>query len=674
MIARHELLHKVREVLNQAIPLSDGTRLAARLWLPENAEAHPVPAIVEYIPYRQRDGTAQLDALTHPYFAGHGYAAIRVDIRGSGDSGGVLRDEYLKLEQDDALEVLAWLADQPWCTGAVGMIGISWGGFAALQIAARQPPELKAIVTVCSTDDRYADDVHWMGGCFLNDNISWGAGIFGVISRPPDRDTVGEAWREMWLERIASNGVPLISWLQHQRRDEFWRHGSVCEDYDTIKCAVYAVGGWTDGYTNAIFRLMEHLAAPKQALIGPWTHLYPHFGTPGPAIGFLQDCLQFWDRWLKGEDGGVDAAPPIRLWMQEAFRADAQDPQVDGRWLGMQAWPGGPADDLEFALNAGRLDEAAEPERRIDFQSPLACGLAGGTWCPLDGGGSAPEFQSDQCEDDGRSLCFDSAPLRDAVEILGVPRLSVDLAADQTQAMLVARLCDVAPDGRSSRVTFCLLNLCHRHGHADPRALTPGERMTIDVPLKVVAYRFRPGHRIRLALSTVYWPMAWPSPRPVTLSLFTGGSTLALPLCQEDRVTELEDPFEPAETSTPLPVEELAPGRVKWTASRDRASGEITLVHEDDGAVERLEDIDLVIRRKFREVFTITEGDPLSARVETLREFELRRGAWRVMTDERMEVSCDLNSFRVVAALTAYEGDECICERAWDERIPRDHV
>ncbi len=674
MTARHAFPHKTREVLNLGIPLADGTRLAARLWLPEDAESHPVPAIVEYIPYRQRDGTAALDALTHPYFAGHGYAAVRVDIRGSGDSEGVLRDEYLVQEQDDALEVLAWLADQPWCTGAVGMIGISWGGFAALQIAARRPPELKAIVTVCSTDDRYADDVHWMGGCFLNDNIGWGAGIFGVISRPPDRDAVGEAWREMWLARIAANEVPLISWLKHQRRDDFWRHGSVCEDYDAIECAVYAVGGWTDGYTNAIFRLMEHLSAPKQALVGPWTHFSPHFGTPGPALGLLQDCLQFWDRWLKGEDGGASETRPIRLWMQEAFRADARGPSIDGRWLGMQAWPGEPADNLEFALNAGRLDETAEPEQRTDFQSPLACGLAGGTWCPLDGGGSAPEFQSDQREDDGRSLCFDTAPLTEAVEILGIPRLTIDLAVDQPQAMLAARLCDVAPDGGSSRISFALFNLCHRDGHAEPQALTPGARMTIELPLKIVAYRFRPGHRIRLALSTVYWPMAWPSPRPVTLSVFTGASALKLPLCQADRVTELGDAFEPVETAPPLAVEQIAPGRTQRTIIHDVANGTITLFHEDASAVERLEGIDLVTRKKSRDVFTITEGDPLSARVETQREVEFLRGDWRVRTDERMTVTCDLDSFRVVASLTAFEGDEPICERSWDERILRDHV
>jgi len=161
---RTDFPRRVRVVENDWIPLSDGTRLAAKLWLPEDAEEDPVPAILEYLPYRKRDATAHRDSIRHPYVAGHGYAIARVDIRGTGDSDGIILDEYLPQEQEDAVEVLAWLAAQPWCTGSLGMFGISWGGFNGLQVAARRPPGLKAIITVGSTDDRYADDVHYNGG------------------------------------------------------------------------------------------------------------------------------------------------------------------------------------------------------------------------------------------------------------------------------------------------------------------------------------------------------------------------------------------------------------------------------------------------------------------------------------------------------------------------------
>ena len=157
-----ELPRRVREIENLMIPMGDGVRLAARVWLPADAEGDPVPAILEMIPYRKRDGTAARDAMIHPYLAGHGYACLRIDIRGSGESEGVLLDEYLEREQDDAVEAIAWVARQPWCTGRVGMMGISWGGFNSLQVAARRPPQLGAINNHSSTDDPYPDDPHQM--------------------------------------------------------------------------------------------------------------------------------------------------------------------------------------------------------------------------------------------------------------------------------------------------------------------------------------------------------------------------------------------------------------------------------------------------------------------------------------------------------------------------------
>ena len=303
----------VRVIEHTLIPLKDGTMLAARIWLPDDAEQNPVPAILEYLPYRKRDGTYERDALTHPYLAGHGYAGVRVDLRGCGESTGLLFDEYAQQEQDDGVEVIAWLAAQPWCNGSVGMMGISWGGFNGLQIAARRPPALKAIVTICSTDDRYADDAHYMGGTFLTTaGLEWAFFFFSLMCLPPDPALVGDSWRAMWLERLQN--IPLFqeNWLQHQRRDAYWKHGSVCEDYTAIQCPVYAVGGWTDGYKNAIPRLLEGLKVPRKGLIGPWAHAYPHFALPGPQIGFLQEILRWWDHWLKGRryrrDGRTHAA------------------------------------------------------------------------------------------------------------------------------------------------------------------------------------------------------------------------------------------------------------------------------------------------------------------------------------------------------------------------------
>src|SRR5215471_8732872 len=199
MAVRRKFPRRVNVLRDVFIPMSDGTKLAAQIWLPSDATRHKVPAILEYLPYRKRDGTSERDALTHPYYAGFGYAGVRVDMRGSGDSDGVLLDEYTKQEQDDALEVIEWLAAQPWCSGAVGMIGISWGGFNGLQVASHAPPALKAVVSVCSTDDRYADDVHYVGGALHGEEmLGWAAVMLGYNARPPDPEVVGGAWREAW--------------------------------------------------------------------------------------------------------------------------------------------------------------------------------------------------------------------------------------------------------------------------------------------------------------------------------------------------------------------------------------------------------------------------------------------------------------------------------------------
>jgi putative CocE/NonD family hydrolase len=262
-------------------------------------------------------------------------------MRGTGDSEGVCKGEYLQQEHDDCMAVIAWLAEQPWCSGSVGMIGISWGGFNGLQLAARRPPALKAIITLCSTDDRYADDIHFMGGAVLTDKLAWGATAFAIAHTPPDPEIVGESWREMWLERLKNNGLWMLDWFRHQRRDDFYRHGSICENYADIEIPVYAVGGWADGYTNPIFRMMEHLPGPRKALVGPWAHRYPHFAEPGPRIGFLQECLRWWDQHLKGIETGIMDEPMIRAFIQDPTAPAPYHVERAGHWVAETTWQSG---------------------------------------------------------------------------------------------------------------------------------------------------------------------------------------------------------------------------------------------------------------------------------------------------------------------------------------------
>src|SRR5438128_2977390 len=449
--------HVVRVIENCWIPMSDGCCVAARIWLPAGAETTPVPAILEYIPYRKRDFTRARDEPMHHYFAGHGYAAVRVDLRGSGDSDGLLLDEYLKQEHDDGLEVIRWIARQPWCSGAVGMVGKSWGGFNSLQVAARGPPELKAIITVCSTDDRYRDDVHYMGGCLLNENLTWGSVLMSYNAYPPDPELVGERWRAMWRDRLEHAVFFPEVWLEHCQRDDYWKHGSVCENYGAIACPVYAISGWSDAYSNAIPRLLAALEVPRKGLIGPWAHLYPHDGVPGPAIGFLQEALRWWDHWLKGVDTGIMDEPMFRVWMQDSVRPQPRYEVRPGRWVAEPIWPSPRIERLALTLEArGLLVQSSATEKRVELHSPLSLGVASGTWSAF---GRGDEMPTDQRADDDGSLVFHSLPLTEPLEILGMPRLRLVFDSNRPMAQVIVRLNDVFSDGTSARVSYGVLNL-----------------------------------------------------------------------------------------------------------------------------------------------------------------------------------------------------------------------
>lgn len=662
---------RVREIENAWIPLSDGVRLAARIWLPEDAEAQPVPGILEYIPYRKRDFMAQRDALIHPYLAGHGYACLRVDLRGSGESDGVLTDEYLKLEQDDALEVIAWIAKQPWCTGAVGMMGNSWGGFNALQVGARRPPALKAIITSCSTDDRYADDVHYMGGCLLLDNLRWASIMFSHNARPPDPALVGEGWRTRWLQRLEGSGLWLDTWLRHPRRDAYWKHGSVCEDFGAITCPVYAVGGWADAYTNAIPRLMRGLSAPRRGLIGQWAHRYPHMALPGPQVGFLQLAIQWWDRWLKDRETPISGEPLLRIWMQESVPPAHTYPERPGRWVAEAEWPSPRIKPLRLALTRGGLDATPGREAPLTLRSPETVGLCAGRWCAH---GTGPDLPTDQRGEDGGSLVFDTEPLAERLEILGAPVVDLELTVDRPVALVAARLSAVAPDGAATRVTYGVLNLTHRASHESPEPLVPGRRSRVRLQLNDVAQAFPPGHRIRLALSTAYWPTVWPAPEPVTLTVFAGISTLELPVRPPDPADAALPPLPPPEAPPPLRATVMEPARATRMNHHDVVGDVVTQEAIQDSGLYRLDDIDLTLRTVVTERYAMRPDDPLSARAEVASVVQMRRGAWRVETRTRTELTSTREAFRVQATLEAFEGEARVFCRSWDTAVPRDLV
>ncbi|MEU4841014.1 CocE/NonD family hydrolase [Nocardia testacea] len=656
------------------IPMSDGTRLAAKVWRPLAADDRPVPGILEYIPYRKRDLSAVRDSIHHPYMAGHGYACVRVDLRGTGESEGVLVDEYLEQEHRDAEDVMAWMAAQPWCDGRIGMMGISWGGFNSLQIAARKPPHLQAIVISSFTDDRYSDDMHYMGGALLSDNIAESATMFAYSTLPPDPALVGDRWRDMWFERLENCSLWAANWLEHQRRDDYWRRASVCEDYAAVQVPVLASSGWADGYSNAVGRLLANLDVPRKGLIGPWSHKYPHLGEPGPAIGYLQEVVRWWDHWLKDVDNGVLDGPVLQTWMQESVPPSTAYEDRPGRWVGEPEWPSPNIRFTEYPLGRYRIAEPGEEVAQVALpvESPLSVGQFAGKWASYN---APPDLPYDQREEDGGSLVFETDALAQRCEILGAPTVTLEVAADKPVAMVAARLSDVAPDGRATRVTYGLLNLTHRDGHDDPRPLAAGERYRVTVQLNAVAQAFPAGHRIRLSLSTSYWPLAWPPPEPAQVTVYTAGSSLRLPVRPMADADEAErQPFGEPEGAEPMAVTHISPGDQKWTVSRDLVDYRSALEIVKDAGLVRFDEHELEVDRKVRERYGWQADDFCSATAETSWSMSFGRGDWRTRTETRTRVTCTPTHFLVHAELDGFEGEQRTFSRNWDRRIPRDHV
>ncbi len=671
LAVRRSFPRPVRVIDHQWIPLSDGVRLAARLWLPEDADRHPVPAIIEYIPYRHRDFTLPRDELIHPWFAGHGYAAIRLDIRGSGNSEGQPMDEYVAREQADMIEALAWIAAQDWCTGTCGMIGISWGGFSALQTAFHAPPELGAIITLCSTDDRYADDVHYMSGCLLRNNLAWGGQAFAYAARPPDPAIVGDAWKSMWRTRLENLPFHTAEWLSHQRRDAYWKHGSVAEDFSAIRCPVYAVSGWADGYTNTVLKLMAGLDVPRRCLIGPWAHAYPNLGVPGPAVGFLQDCLRWWDRWLKGIDNGIDREPAVRLWLQDPAPPATHITMRPGRWIGMSGWPPVTAGEKTWWLDADRGLRCEPGGGLAEVATPLVSGMMTGEWNPH---GIGPELPGDQRRDDALSRVFQAPGAGEDLAIVGRPQVRLRLASSTPAGTLVARLVGVAGDGSSALVTWGCLNLAHRAGHENPEPMEPGVFTDVVVTMNAIAQVVPADWRLRLALSCGNWPLLWPAPESPRLTIDCSDSALVLPLHAGGEDDASLADLGAAEVAAAPDLTWLRPFSRSRQFVTDVETGTTTLVLEKDDGAYRINSHGLVVEQAGTERQSIAEDDPLSSRGEVRWKLGLSRGDWRTSLDAVTTLACDATNFLVTAEITAREGGDIVFSRRLDRTIARDNL
>lgn len=636
------LPYAVNEIPHYWIAMPDGTRLAARLWLPETDDS--VPAIFEYIPYRKSDMMAFSDATTYRYLAGHGFACVRVDVRGSGDSDGILADEYSAQELVDGCHIVEWIAARAWCNGRVGMTGISWGGFNALQVAARQPHGLAAVISCCSTDNRYKYDVHYLGGSVLaSDMLGWASTLTALQSLPPDNRNLGNDWQAVWRQRLESLPHFVEPWLSHARYDDYWQHGSVCEDYRAIECPVLLVGGWADPYRNAIFSMLDNLACPTEALIGPWSHSWPHTAAPGPRIGYLQNAMQWWNHYLRDGETGPRSGPRIRYYSEDAPQENGSGERT-GEWLSLSGRRA--RRPKVYRIKNGELSESRwRRSESMTVPVSLEHGEQAGAFCPM---GHPDELPGEQSSDDARSLSLDSEALAEDVLLFGCPMLEIQTSQS---AQLAARLCALAPDGKSHLLS---------RGFA-----RTGPGLT-EIEMSALGTRLKAGTRLRLALTVGYWPWIWPDANLEPVTVDSRRIVLELPVPHDP--TALEVPFEEPEQARGIRVKVVDEGQTQREVKgqgdhiTSRVASKRATVELESGVTMAGHSVDQ---------YEINVTDPLTARVTCERNQQLTRGQWRITSQLESSMTADDCTFVVETQLTTFIGDSLFFTRQWQGRIKR---
>ncbi len=645
------------------IPLADGNRLAARLWLPDE---RPAAVILEALPYRMDDLTSSYSSEYERLCREGGFAVARVDLRGTGSSEGIAADEYPPQEQADLAEAIAWLAAQEWCSGRVGMYGTSYSGFNSIQMAIERPPALGAICAIFATDDRYTDDVHYTGGALRGlDLLDYVLYMAALVVLPPVPSIFGEGWRDEWLRRIEQSEPWLMRWLDEQLDGPYWRHGSLRPGYERIACPTMLVGGWADGYRNNTFRTFEALQCPKRLLVGPWSHMSTATSLPGPHIDLVPELTRWFGRWLRDEESDVGEEPPIQVFVRRSTRPEPDLAEMRGSWRSEPTWP----------LERGH-DQMLRPDPATGSDAlPIVGDIGASAWISC--AGRLPWGQpTDQREDDARSLTYEWGPYEQDFEILGHARLAATLRSSVPVAYLSAKLCDVFPDGTSALVTRGLLNLAHRASSTAPEPLVPGQPTSVELELEATSWVFEPGHRIRLSLAAADWPNIWPPPHPGTLELDRASVELTLPaVAGEPPIPEAPE-FTPSPGKDPHAAEEAGELPTVWKVERD------VLGRESRAVISHGSDYDgeegARIQERYDGSIGVSTVDPGSAWARAESRYVIRWPEADCVTEARLELRSDAEAYHVTVDVVAEElgeGEGVVGigrrERRFERTIPR---
>jgi predicted acyl esterase len=642
--------------------MPDGVRLAVTWFRPRARNSDETfPVLFEFLPYRKDDSFYERDYPLYGYFARRGFLMAKVDLRGTGSSEGrAPAREYSDQELDDAVAIIEALAREPGSNGKVGMWGISWGGFNALQVAMRNPPALAAVLAAHASDELYRQSVDYVDGAFHVDPYHLEIHHENALPRPPDYATDTAYYEDRFDVRPF-----FFTYLEHQMDGPFWRKNALRYRPEAIRVPVFLIGGLLDGYRDAVPRLLDTLKAPVKAVMGPWNHAWPDDGKPGPNFEWRHEAGRFWDQWLKGRDTGIMDEPRFAVFVRGGHGPDRRLETTPGEWR-YEDWPIRRARVLELyptRTRALRPEPARASEESLRYVPSF--GWSAGTWWG--------EATGDMRPDDAGSLVFDSPVLQDVVEVVGFPRVRLRAAVDAPLAHFVVRLEDVQPDGTVALVTGAGLNGSQRDDPETPLDLPRGEPVDLDFDLHFTTWTFAPGHRIRLAVTNAQFPMLWPTPHPMTLRLALGQGA-----------TRLRLPLIPAESRPvpdfppPGPREERPDARTLECDTWPEGAAEVRrdLVRAATSYEWRGGCAYEIGRARYevseRTSYEVEDESPADARFAGEEVHRIRlEGGRTLRLETRLSVRSDATHFGVTFTRRLFENDRLARERTWDEKIPR---
>jgi predicted acyl esterase len=647
-----------------SIAAADGVRLAARLYLPLGDG--PFATLMEALPYRKDDITSSYADSYHRFAGQAGFAVLRLDLRGTGSSGGTLDDEYTDLERADLRAAIEWIAAQPWSSGRVGMLGTSYSGFNSLHMAMDGVPQLGAIVATYATDDRYTDDVHYMGGALRQlDLIDYPLYMVAMNALPPVPAVWGDDWVAEWHRRIRDSEPWLLEWLRAPLATDVWRRGSIrlgpgSAGYERIGCPTMLIAGWADGYRNNTFRTIEHLQVPWRLLAGPWVHKDPSVARPAPNVDSDAEIIAFFDEHLRGGPPSVDV--PGQVFVRAPVGAQPDLALHPGRWVQIDRWPHPGLTWRELrATGTGHQSGVEElvVEGDVGAHAWNSCG------------GGLPWGQSlDQRIDNARSITYDWDHTV-CQEMMGTADVRLRVRSSATAGHVSVKLCDVAPDGTSALITRGYLDLEHRgcwpqdawgEVGAAPRPLVPGEWIDVRVEFEATTWTLVPGHRLRLAVAGTDWPNCWPAREQFTLGVDRESIVLSLPVVEG--LEPLQHTFGPG----PGPSSDDADG-VEWRYEHDVLARE-TRAHTLYGGPYR-GFRDIAIDDHYEGHVGISTVDCSQGWVRGRSRLQLSFPEAVCTTEATLEVTSDSDAFDVTIHLTVEHDGVQIAERHWHERFGR---